>query len=159
MSLLRPVPASEKGPFRVMLTAYLVEDHAQDDPEGHFDPHSFSTFDDYWTQPFRRPFWIVRGDEPVGLALVSDRYAPSGQGVDHGLVEYYIVPDARRTGLGMTAALALFRQMPGVWELKVHGLNPVSMAFWPRVIEALNPSEWQRLAHGDGDVVHRFVSG
>lgn len=155
MSPLRPVPASEKTPFRAMLTDYLVEDH----PEVGFDLHDFPTFDAYWTAPHRYPFWIERRGEPVGLALVSDLYAPSGQSVDHGLVEYYIVPGARRTGIGMAAALALFRAMPGLWELAVHGANPVSMAFWPRVIEALNPSDWQRLPHGDGDVVHRFNTG
>jgi predicted acetyltransferase len=163
MRLLRRVPEAEKTPFRTMLTAYLIEDYAQDYLEGRFDPHDFPTFDAYWTAPFRHPFWIERGGQPAGLALVSDRYAPSGQDVDHGLVEFYVAPEARRAGLGMAAALALFRAMPGVWELAVHGLNPVSMAFWPRVIEALKPLDWRRLPHKDinkdSDVVHRFTVG
>src|SRR3954471_12728102 len=105
--VLAPVLATERPEFRTMLDAYLVEDFALSDPEGKHDPLDFPNFELYWREPWRSPWWLLSGDAPAGLALVSDRYGPSGLPVDHGLVEFYVAPAFRRTGLGTAGAAAL----------------------------------------------------
>jgi predicted acetyltransferase len=158
MSPIRPVLATERRAFRTMLDAYLVEDYAVSDPEGKHDPSVFPNFELYWTEPWRSPWWLLCGGQVAGLALVSDRYAPSGLPVDHGLVEFYVAPPFRRTGVGSRGATALFTAMPGQWELAVSPLNPRSTAFWPRAIAAAGGRrhETRELAEA---VSHRFIIG
>lgn len=153
---LRAAPVTEKVEFRRMLDAYLVEHLAQVDPEGRYDPLDFPTFDLYWTEPRRRPFWIVADDQVAGLALVGG-FSPSRRGVDFGLIEFYVTPGCRRQGVGMAAAAALFDAMPGLWELQAHHRTPDAMAFWERAIAAVRPQAWERI-DGAENIIHRFVT-
>jgi predicted acetyltransferase len=156
VSLLRPVGEDETSAFWSMLADYLVEHAAMADPDGRFDPLDMPTFGLYWLEAHRRPSWIVdTSGAPAGLALVNDHYAPSGQAVDHGLVEFYVVPAHRRTGLGLAAARELFGSLPGWWELQVSLLNPAGLAFWPRAIESVGPRLWERVPTAD-TLIHRF---
>ncbi|MFI4974420.1 MAG: hypothetical protein ACHP84_07780 [Caulobacterales bacterium] len=158
MDVLRPAAETEKSAFRPMLDAYLMEHAAVVDPDGRFDPLDFPTFDQYWTEPDRRAFWIMDGTQRAGLALVSDRYAPSGVAADHGLVEFYVVPELRRGGLGRRAAVELFTALPGWWELAVSHLTPVALAFWPAAIAAAGAMSL-RTTSNQHDVIHRFRIG
>jgi predicted acetyltransferase len=153
---LREALAAEKVAFRRMLDAYLVEHSAKVDPEGRYDPLDFPTFDLYWTEPRRRPFWIIAGEHPAGLALVGG-FSPSRRGVDFGLIEFYVAPEHRRQGVGMAAAAALFSGMPGLWELQAHHRTPDAMAFWERAIAAVRPESWERIDGAD-TIIHRLVS-
>jgi predicted acetyltransferase len=158
MSVIRPVLAAERVEFRAMLDVYLVEDYALVDPEGTYDPQDFPNFELYWTEAWRSPWWLLADGRPAGLALVSDRYGPSALGVDHGLVEFYVAPAFRRTGLGTRGAGALFHRLPGRWELMVSPNNPRSTAFWPRAIVAAGARDYQTQEVA-GSISHRFVVG
>ena len=156
MNVLRPVDAEEKPAFWSMLADYLVEHARMADPDGRYNPLDMPTYDLYWGEDHRCPCWIVdAAGVPAGLALVNDRYAPSGSAVDHGLVEFYVAPARRRTGLGLAAAHELFVTLFGWWELQVSLRNPGALAFWPRAIEAANPTAWEQIATPD-TVIHRF---
>lgn len=155
---LQPVAHAEKAALAGMMRPYL-EDHARSvDPEGRFGPiGDYPTFDLYWTEPERRPYWIAADGARVGFVLVN-RYSPSGLGCDAAIAEFYIQAEHRRAGLGRRAALAAIATAAGLWELQVYRLTSPAMAFWPRVIEAAAPLSWEQIPQTDR-VIHRFRTG
>jgi predicted acetyltransferase len=93
--------------------------------------------------------------ERSGLVLLNG-YSPSGLGTEHAISEFTIVPARRRSGLGRAAALAAFATAKGQWELQVYRANASGFAFWPQVIAAADPVDWQVIEQADR-AIHRFV--
>lgn len=76
-------------------------------------------------------------DAPVAFALVS--------GLDAGrcgLDAFFVVPAARRGGLGLRFALDVIGRHPGAWEVGFQHDNAAAGAFWRRVAEAAWGGAW-----------------
>lgn len=152
---VRLVAHSEKAELRRLLDPYLTAHADLVDPERrHGDPTDYPHFDAYWTEPERRPFWIVADAEALGFALVN-RYAPSGLGCDAAVAEFCILPPWRRTGIGLAAARAVFATTPGLWELQVYEATAPALAFWPRAIAEARARDVTELRMADRRI-HRF---
>lgn len=152
---LRPVPFTEKAELRALFDPYLMAHADQVDPKRrHGDPLAQPYFDLYWSEPGRRPLWILADGERAGFVLLN-RHSPSGRGVDQTIAEFCIVPERRRCGIGRAAAFAALATAPGIWELQVYRSNAEGMAFWPRAIAEAAPGEWEQIDLGDR-VVHRL---
>jgi predicted acetyltransferase len=91
--------------------------------------------DDWWTRDDHFPFFIRRGDELAGFALVrrGSRLSDARDVMD--VAEFFVVRGARRTGLGARAVHDLFRKFPGNWEIRVRKSNTSAQAFWSRATE------------------------
>lgn len=152
---LEPVSAADKAALRVMLDAYLSA-HADLVDPGHAqgDPAGYPYFDLYWTEPERRPYWILADGERAGLVMIN-AWSPTGRGTDNAIAEFYVAPERRRQGIGLAAAVAALQSAPGWWELQVYRANPAGMAFWRRAIAAAGASSWERIPLEDR-VLHRF---
>jgi predicted acetyltransferase len=76
----------------------------------------------------RIPFlFLMPPASPVGFGLIVH---------ETGLAtveEFFIIAGARRHGLGLAAAQALFATRPGPWTLTVRSENPAALKFWRRV--------------------------
>lgn len=152
---VRLVALSEKAELRRLLDPYLTAHADLVDPQRHHgDPTDYPHFDAYWTEPERRPFWIVTSAEAVGFALVN-RYSPSGLGCDAAMAEFCILPPWRRAGIGLAAARAVFATAPGLWELQVYEATAPALAFWPRAIAAAGVRDVTELRMADRRI-HRF---
>jgi predicted acetyltransferase len=129
---LERVSFEQKPLLRSLLTEYLVEFDAMEgverdrDAEGHL---PYRRFDQYWTDPDRRPFGICLGDELVGFCLLRDT------GVRWHVAEFYVVPAHRQKGVGAFAVAAVkdycraantHRQL----EASTLRLNVGALAFW-----------------------------
>lgn len=155
---LAPVALSDKAELRRLLDPYLIAHADVVDPQRHHrDPTDYPHFDAYWTQPERRPFWIVADGDVAGFALVN-RYSPSGLGCDAAVAEFCILPPWRRTGVGLAAARALFATTPGLWELQVYEATAPALAFWQRAITAAGARETTEISLADRRI-HRFRVG
>jgi len=76
-------------------------------------------------------------DAPVGFALV--------RGLDAGsriMQAFFVVPAARRGGLGRRIALDVIDRHPGPWEIPFQHDNTGAGPFWRRVAEAAWPGAW-----------------
>lgn len=152
---LQPVTFAEKPQLRAMFDPYLIAHARLVDPDGATgDPTDYRHFDAYWTEPERRPYWIMADGVRAGFVLINT-HSPSGLGTDHSVAEFSVVPERRRGGLGRAAARAALATAAGWWELQVYRANPDGMAFWPRAIGDAHPSTWDEIDLGDR-VVHRF---
>ncbi len=96
--------------------------------------------EDYWSDPDRFPLTVWSNQEIVGFALVRrlrGREPPVMQ-----VAEFFVKRDHRRRGIGRAAAVAIWDQFPGPWELQVLKGNHAAAAFWKECINA-RAAAWQ----------------
>ncbi|MGD9961436.1 hypothetical protein [Nocardioides sp.] len=75
---------------------------------------------------------------PIGFALVSDLAT-----AEQSLAQFFVVPAARRTGVGRRLAAYVLAQHPGPWRVGFQHENPEAGAFWRRVFcEAFGADGW-----------------
>lgn len=103
--------------------------------------------DDYWSAPDRSVWFIRVGGALAGFALLN-RHSHCGLSLDHNMGEFFISRAYRRDGIGARAAIDLIALHPGQWEIAVGARNTPALAFWPRVIAALDA---QAVETRDGD--------
>ncbi len=96
-------------------------------PDGLFDVGPY--FDAYWYEPERHPFLIWAEAELAGFALVRE--------IEHcvfSVAEFFVVRRFRGTGLAERAAIALFDQFRGEWQVAQIESNVRARRFWRRTI-------------------------
>ena len=150
---VRPALASDKPRLRHLLADYLLELSTYGDVN-----LAYPFFDAYWQiGSCRWPYLVQNNDKLVGFALVN-KWSPSGRGTDFAMAEFYIAPEARGQRIGLNAAKAVLLQHPGVWELSVMALNASAQRFWPKVLEAAEVRQIERM-NREGETIYRFRSG
>jgi predicted acetyltransferase len=89
------------------------------------------------------------GLQPAGFAVVAHAPDPRvSPEADYRMGEFYIGPGFRRQGLGRQAAKALFRLLPGRWEVTQIPVNDPAIKFWLRVIGEITGGEFQDALDG-----------
>lgn len=97
----------------------------------------------YWKEPGRTAYFIRSGSSLAGFALVSRGSRISGDPDVLDIAEFFVVRGVRRRGVGRASAHALFRSMPGVWEVRVNEANVPAQHFWRRVIDPYTGGQFQ----------------
>jgi predicted acetyltransferase len=76
------------------------------------------------------------GNAALGFAIVADPPEHLEEPVDWEVVDFYVAPKARRTGVGSAAARELLRRHHGSAILFTLAENRVAQAFWRKVLAA-----------------------
>ncbi|MES2205413.1 MAG: GNAT family N-acetyltransferase [Pseudomonadota bacterium] len=95
------------------------------------------SFDSYWTEKNYYPYLIYANKALAGFALITT-IAASGQPTDFFVQEFFISAKYQHHGIGTHAALQIFQNHPGKWELTVVKDNDAARAFWKQTLE--NPA-------------------
>lgn len=90
----------------------------------------------YWKEPHRHPFLIRADGKLAGFVLLQKRSQISGDAGVWDMAEFFILRGYRRRGLGMRAAHAVWRMLPGRWEVRAMEQNPGAKQFWQRSVNA-----------------------
>jgi predicted acetyltransferase len=88
----------------------------------------------YWREPGRHPFLVRMDGKLVGLALVKRGSEISGSETVWDMAEFFVVRGYRRRGIGTEIAHEVWRQFPGLWEVRVMQSNHSAHHFWERAI-------------------------
>ncbi len=91
--------------------------------------------DQYWRDPRWYPFVAVANGRYAGFALVNPELKvgqPSES--SHWMAQFFVLKKYRRAGLGAEVAAAVFKALPGQWEVGQMSDNLPAQAFWRRVI-------------------------
>ena len=78
-------------------------------------------------------YLVMINDNIVGFILIDtdiEYYKES----DYAISEFFILYKYRREGIGKRAALEVFKQHKGKWEIKMHPQNRGSIEFWKKVV-------------------------
>jgi predicted acetyltransferase len=101
------------------------------------------------------PFVILSNGQRVGFALVTPPPAFPRTTVQYRMAEFFVVRDARRRGIGASAAVLLFNRFAGDWEVLEDEHNQPALTFWRRVIARETSGRFSE-TRGSGEVRHRF---
>ena len=102
--------------------------------------HADGRFEEYPLHDYRhRPNWMTffirQGGELAGFCLVND-HIHSAMPVERSISEFFILRKHRKQGVGRSAALQVFTDYPGSWEVAVARKNVKAQAFWRATIRA-----------------------
>jgi predicted acetyltransferase len=119
--------------------------------------------------PDHLPYWLSDGGEHrvllfrigrrvVGFAMVGVRPAAwLSPEIDACIAEFYVVPAARRRGVGAEAARRILRRWRGRWEISEVKGNVAAIVFWRKVVGRHTGGLFEELEVGGGPT-QRFLS-
>lgn len=88
----------------------------------------------YWSDRNWRPFLVRVGGKLAGLVLVKRGSELSGDETVWDMAEFFVVRRYRRRGIGTYVAHEVWRQVPGLWEVRVMESNHSAHLFWAHAI-------------------------
>lgn len=103
------------------------------------------------------PLVILQNDRPVGFALVSRPPVNQRRELDFRLAEFFITSNARRLGVGRSAATLIFSRFAGRWEITEFLRNTAAVAFWRSVVGRYTHGRY-RESVANGEVRQVFSS-
>ena len=92
----------------------------------------YGYFDEYFTDPRRKAFFLYEENTLVGFAMIHP-YSETGGKPDYVLAEFTVFPMYRRRHLAQKAAEQIFENFRGEWELKYNENNSAAKALWTKV--------------------------
>jgi predicted acetyltransferase len=128
---IAPVTLAEKSDLWAMFQRYGAELSPMATGKPVVGELPYPSFDNYWREKQHWPFWAMRDGERIGFALI--RFAPEHNAMQ--TAEFYILPEHRRDGAGMSFARALMQRYPGPWKMRQMAVNKPAVAFWRKVAE------------------------
>lgn len=98
----------------------------------------------YWSEPGRHPFLVWVEGKLAGLVFVKRGSEVSGNEAVWDVAEFFVLRGYRRLGIGTQIASEVWRQFPGLWEVRVMESNVPARDFWTHAIsifmgEAIKP--------------------
>ena len=113
----------------------------------------------WFGDPSVNPLLILRGNEPVGFAIVARGSGQAGrQPIDYRMAEFFVSRTFRRRGIGNLAVELILNRFAGRWEITEYLRNPVAVSFWRRVVANYTKGRYQERVT-NGEVRQVFESG
>lgn len=130
-----PATLGDKPVLRRLLELYTYDfsEFTGDDLDEH-GLYGYRYLDHYWTEPDRLPFLFRVDGRLAGFALVRRLEGPGGDADVLDMAEFFVLRKYRRAGIGRQAALWLFAQLPGRWQVRELAENVPAQRFWRAVI-------------------------
>ena len=104
-------------------------------PAGRFDAKIDAK---WWTDDDHHAYFVRSDGKLVGFALVRKGSRVTSDPGVMDVTEFFVVRGARRRGIGIKVAHALFAAFPGAWEMRFRRSNVPARAFWTRTAAAWN---------------------
>ncbi len=118
---------------------YLYEmTNFYDDPMDGAGNYHYGYFDEYFTDPERKAFFIFSDERLAGFAMVNP-YSFTGREADRVMAEFTVFPAFRRRGIASKAAGLMISSFPGRWEIKYSTKNAAAAALWTGLTAKYGP--------------------
>ena len=88
----------------------------------------------YWIEPTRIPYIIYIDHKVAGLILVQKTLSILERSETWDVTEFFIMKKYKRKGAGTAAALKLWAEIKGLWQVRVLTGNPIACSFWDKTI-------------------------
>jgi len=145
---IEKVDIDQKPILKQLMELYLYDFSEFDNDD--VDEHGFYGYkylDYYWVEPDRHPFFIKVNEKYAGFALVR-KIQDSDQN-QYSMAEFFIMKKYRKTGIGTKAAMMVFNEFPGDWEIAVLEENIPAQFFWKNVISSYTNNAYKEISKKD----------
>jgi len=115
----------------------------------------------YWTESTRFPFLIYVDEKLAGFVFVQ-RGCPISDDEDvWDISEFFVMKKYKRLGVGSSAALKIWSQFKGRWQVRVQEKNFVACSFWFKAIKkfiSAEPIKTTTSIKGVNRIIYSFES-
>ena len=115
----------------------------------------------YWTEPTRFPYLIYVDKKIAGFILVQQGSPISDDTTVWDISEFFVMKKYKRHGVGTAAALKIWKQFKGLWQIRVLVSNPIACSFWLRAIKNFTlvaPAKTEATIKGEDWIIYTFES-
>lgn len=115
----------------------------------------------YWTESNRYPYLIYVDKKIAGFVLVQKGSPISDEPTIWDISEFFIMKKYKRHGIGTAAALKVWEQFKGSWQVRVLVNNQIACSFWLQAIKKfilMEPAKAEVTIKGDDWTIYTFES-
>ncbi len=115
----------------------------------------------YWSEPTRFPYLIYVDKKIAGFILVQKGSPISDDTTIWDIAEFFVMKKYKRHGVGTEAALKIWAQFKGPWQVRVLVSNHIACSFWLQAIKkftSISPSKTERSIKGENWFIYAFES-
>lgn len=139
MISLKPVRKEDHDLLWNINQKYLYEmTNYYDDPMDEYGNFHYGHFEEYFTDPARKAFFIYNDKTMIGFAMICP-YSSIGHHPDYTMAEFTIFPAFRRRHYALETAKKILSLFPGNWEIKYNENNTGAKRFWMMVTAPYHP--------------------
>ena len=140
MIRLQTVQAKDRDLLWNINQKYLYEmTNFYQDPMDENGNYHYGHFEEYFTDPKRRAYFLHADETLVGFAMLCP-YSNIGHHPDYTMAEFTIFPAFRRRHFALEAANLILATHPGRWEIKYNEKNLGAKKLWTAVTKPYAPS-------------------
>jgi len=115
----------------------------------------------YWTESTRFPYLIYVDKKIAGFILVQQGSPISDDTAVWDISEFFIMKKYKRHGVGTAAALNIWEQFKGSWQVRVLVGNTIACSFWLQAIKkfiSVTPAKTEVAIKGEDWIIYTFES-
>lgn len=115
----------------------------------------------YWTDSTRFPYLIYVEKKIAGFILVQKGSSLLKDKTVWDISEFFIMKKYKRHGIGTAAALKIWEQFRGPWQVRVLISNRPACSFWLQTIKkfiSVTPAKTEAMIKGKSWIIYRFES-
>lgn len=115
----------------------------------------------YWTEPTRFPYLIYVDNKIAGFILVQKGSPISHDTTVWDISEFFVMKKYKRHGVGTAAALKIWEQFKGQWQVRVLVGNHIACSFWLQAIKkftSVTPAKTEATIKGEDWIIYAFES-
>jgi predicted acetyltransferase len=115
----------------------------------------------YWTEPTRFPYLIYVDKKIAGFILVKKGSPISDDMTVWDISEFFVMKKYKRHGVGTAAALKIWEQFKGQWQVRVLVGNHIACSFWLQAIKkftSVTPAKTEATIKGEDWIIYTFES-
>ena len=115
----------------------------------------------YWTESTCFPYLIYVDKKIAGFILVQQGSPIADDTTVWDISEFFVMRKYKRHGVGTAAALKIWEQFKGPWQVRVLVGNNIACSFWLQAIKKLTsviPAKIDATIKGEGWIIYSFES-
>lgn len=115
----------------------------------------------YWTESTRFPYLIYVDNKIAGFILVQKGSPISDDTSVWDIAEFFVMKRYKRHGVGTAAALKVWEQFKGPWQVRVLVGNNIACQFWLQAIQKFIgeiPAKTEAKIKGEDWIIYSFES-
>lgn len=115
----------------------------------------------YWIEPTRFPYLIYVDKKIAGFILVQRGSPISNDTMVWDIAEFFVMKKYKRHGVGTAAAVHIWQQFKGSWQVRVLVDNQIACSFWLQAIKkftSVTPVKTEIRIKDEDWIVYTFES-